>query len=106
MSDGRVGAAEYATRVNTAAALAAAGMGPAEAAEVLATRYAVSARQARRYLEAASAGPVPVPAATVVFTVRIPGELATRTRAHAAACGHTISAVVTSALEGHLRRCR
>jgi hypothetical protein len=106
MRGGRVGAAEYAARVNAAAALLAAGLGTAEAAGALASRYAVSARQARRYAEAAAAGPVPVPAATVVFTARIPGELAARTRAHAAACGRTISAVVAAALEDHLRRRR
>ena len=45
---GRVGDGEYAARVNAAVELAAAGTAPAEAARVLAARFGVSVRQARR----------------------------------------------------------
>ena len=48
---GRVGDGEYAARVNAAVGLAAAGTAPAEAAQVLAGRFGVSVRQARRYVE-------------------------------------------------------
>jgi len=50
---GRVGDSEYAVRVNAAVELAAAGTAPAEAARVLAARFGVSVRQARRYVDAA-----------------------------------------------------
>src|SRR4051794_25742323 len=45
-------------------------------------------RKPRRYVErAASSGPVQVPQATVVFTVKLPVALAARMRAYAAASG-------------------
>ena len=46
---GRVGGVEYAERVNAAAEMVAAGISVAEAARVLAGRFACSQRQARRY---------------------------------------------------------
>src|SRR5438046_9836592 len=49
-------AALHAERINAAADLAAAGVPAAEAARVLAGRFAVSARQARRYVDQAAAG--------------------------------------------------
>jgi hypothetical protein len=96
---GRVDRAEHARRVNAAAGLVAAGVPAAEAARVLAGRFAVSPRQARRYVDqAVAAGPVPVPETSVVFTVRLPAALAERVRAHARRSGTTISAVLTRAL--------
>ena len=48
-----------------------------EAARVLAGRFGCSPRQARRYVDqAAASGRVPVPEATVVFTVKLPARLA------------------------------
>src|SRR5260370_35579623 len=79
MAGGRVGDAEYAGRVNAAAELAEAGVPVAEAATVLAARFAVSVRQARRYVDQAVAeGRVEVPEASVVFTVKLPAALARR----------------------------
>lgn len=95
---------EYAERVNAAVELAESGMGAAEAARELAARYGVSARQARRYVDAAASGRVPVPEASVVFTVKLPASLATRVREHAHEAGLTISAVVAAALLEFLRR--
>jgi hypothetical protein len=106
MTGGRVGAAEQAARVNAAAEVAAAGAPAAEAARVLAGRYGVSVRQARRYLDAAAGGPVAVPPATAVFTVKLPVGLASRVRRHAAVSARPISAVVTQALEEFLARAR
>src|SRR2546427_13102675 len=81
MAGGRVGDAEYAGRVNAAAELAEAGVPVAEAATVLAARFAVSVRQARRYVDQAVAeGRVEVPEASVVFTVKLPAALARRAR--------------------------
>jgi hypothetical protein len=101
--DHRAGGAEHAARVNAAAELLEAGMPTAEAARVLAGRLGCSARQARRYADAAAAGGrVPVPEPGTVFTVRLPGRLAAAVREHARASGHTISAVVAQALEEFL----
>jgi hypothetical protein len=79
----------------------------AEAARVLAGRFGCSPRQARRYLDqAAASGRVPVPEATVVFTVKVPARLAGAVREHARISGRTISAVVAQALEESLARGR
>ncbi len=80
-------------------------MPAAEAARVLAGRFSVSVRQARRYVDqAAAGGRVPVPEPRTVFTVKLPGGLAGRVRARAREAGVTISAVVAQALEEFLSR--
>lgn len=104
MAGGRVGDAERAERVNAAAELLGAGHSPIDAAGILAQRFSVSQRQARRYVEAAVAGPVEVPEASVVFTVKLPASLAARVREHAHGSGSTISAVVARALTEFLQR--
>jgi hypothetical protein len=107
MAGGRVRAGEYAERINAAADLAEAGVPVAEAARLLAGRFGCSQRQARRYAErAALAGPVDVPQATSVFTVKLPAGLGAAVREHARASGRTISAVVAQALEEFLARSR
>jgi len=79
----------------------------AEATGALAGRFAVSVRQARRYVDqAAAGGRVPVPEASVVFTVKLPAGLAGRVRAYARERETTISAVVTRALTEFLSRGR
>lgn len=106
-ADRRAGAGEYAARVNAAAELVEAGVPLAEVARTLAGRFGVSARQARRYAEqAATSGRVRVPETSVVFTVKLPGGLAERVRAHARKRGITISAVVTRALTEFFARGR
>jgi hypothetical protein len=56
-----------------------------DATAALATRFAVSLRQARRYVDqAAATGRRPVPETTVVFTVKLPASLAARVRKKAA----------------------
>jgi hypothetical protein len=105
--DRRADSAGHAARVNAAAALAGAGVPPAEAARMLAARFTVSARQARRYVDqAAAVGQLPVPEPGVVFTVKLPGRLAAAVREHARESGRTISAVVAQALEEFLARGR
>ena len=77
------------------------------AARVLAGRFGVSVRQARRYADQAGAsGRVEVPEESVVFTVKLPAALAGRVRAHARESGTTISAVVARALTEFLARGR
>jgi len=101
----RVDGIEYARRVNAAADLVTAGLSALAAARVLAGRYEVSVRQARRYVEQAMvAGRVEVPEANVVFTVKLPGSLADRARAHARAGDATLSSVVARALAEFLQR--
>jgi len=107
MAGSRAGGAEYAVRVNAAAELIRAGMPTVQAAGVLAARWGVSTRQARRYLaQAAHGGLVPVPEASVVFTVKLPASLAVRVRQHAHEAGVTISAVVAKALSELVARGR
>jgi Ribbon-helix-helix protein, copG family len=104
---GRAGGGEHAERVNAAAELAGAGVPAAAAARVLAGRFGCSPRQARRYVDAAAAsGRIPVPEASVVFTVKVPARLAAAVREHARGSGRTISAVVAQALEEFLSRGR
>jgi hypothetical protein len=82
-------------------------MSTVEAARVLAQRWGVSTRQARRYVQrAAGGGPVQVPEASVVFTVKLPASLAGRVRRHAHEAGLTISAVAARALSEFLERGR
>lgn len=89
---------EHAERVNAAAGLLASGTAAVEAAHIVSQRFSVSVRQGRRYVEAATAGPVEVPEASVVFTVKLPASLAARVREHAHEQEVTISAAVTRAL--------
>ena len=104
MSGARVDDVGHAERVDAAAGLLAAGLVPMEAARVVAQRFSVSVRQGRRYVEAAVAGPVEVPEASVVFTVKVPASLAARVREYAHGSGGTISAVVARALTEYLQR--
>ena len=99
-----MGDSARAERVNAAAELLASGVAPVQAAGVLAQRFSVSVRQARRYVEAAAAVPVAVPETSVVFTVKLPASLAARVREYAHGSGSTISAVVARALTEFLHR--
>ncbi|TLQ47365.1 hypothetical protein [Streptomyces marianii] len=101
----RVDGVEYARRINAAADLVEAGMPATDAAHTMASRYGVSVRQARRYVEQAmAAGRVEVPETSVVFTVKLPGSLAGQVRAHARAREATLSSVVARALAEFLQR--
>ena len=103
----RAHAAQYATRVNAAADLLAAGLDVSRAARQLAQRHRVSERQARRYVERArDGGKVSVPAATQVFTVKLPMGLIRRLREYARGSQRTLSSLVTQAIEEFLRRMR
>ena len=94
-------------RINAAAQLVEAGVSVAEAAGVLAGRFGVSVRQARRYVDqAVVGGRVAVPEASVVFTVKLPAALAERVRAQAREAGVTISALVARALREFFDRGR
>ncbi len=101
----RARADQSARRVNAAAELLASGDDIAEATRQLARRYRISERQARRYVERArDSGPMEVPRAKVVFTVKLPVDLVRRVRRQAKKSGQTISAIVTLALNEFLER--
>lgn len=104
MAGGRVDGLRHAERINAAAELLASGMARVEAARLVAQRFSVSVRQGRRYVEAAAGGPVEVPQASVVFTVKVAASLVARVRQHAGEHELTISAVVTQALSEFLAR--
>jgi hypothetical protein len=99
MAGSRAGGVQYAQRVNAAADLLAGGASAVDAARVLAARFGVSQRQARRYVDqAVSTGRRVVPQPSVVFTVKVPPALVARVRRRAARSGVTISALVAEAL--------
>jgi hypothetical protein len=101
----RAGSSEYAERVNAAAELVDAGMSTVDVARVLADRFAVSQRHARRYVDHANSGDRVLAAeATTVFTVRLPTSVAAKVRARARESGGTISALVAQALTEFLAR--
>jgi hypothetical protein len=102
---GRATAAERAERTNAAAALVAQGVPVGEAVGVLAARFGLSERQARRYVDAARvSGPVAAPEPLVSFSVRLAAGLVTRVRGYARATEASVGAVVTEALDSFLRR--
>ncbi len=101
----RARADQAARRVNAAAELLASGCEIAEASRQLARRNRVSGRQARRYVERArDRGPVEVPRAKTVFTVKLPIDLVRRVRRQARRSRQTISGVVALALTEFLER--
>ena len=77
---------------------------PADAVRALQAEYALSERQARRYVNAALDRPegVAVPERTAVFTVRFAPSLIAGLREHARSRGLTLSATVTEAVRSYL----
>lgn len=96
--------ARKAERLNAAHGLLAAGQSMAEAAVSLSRRFAMSRRQAYRYLEEAQTIGRPVVAAepTAAVTFKLPPSLVDAVRARAAAEGVTISGLVSRALRAFL----
>jgi hypothetical protein len=106
MVDGRRARVEQvARRVNSATGLLDAGMDVMDATRMLARRYRLSERQARRYVERArDEGAMEIPARKVVFTVKLPAALSRRVRRVAASSGRSISSLVSQALSEFLER--
>ena len=98
--------AEKAERLNAAHGLLAGGQSVAEAALSLSHRFAMSRRQAYRYIEEARMIGRPVVAAepTAAVTFKLPPSLVDAIRARAAAEGMTISDMVSRALRAFLRQ--
>lgn len=78
----------------------------AEVVAEVARRYAISPRQARRYVQAAQqvGTAVPVPGPKVVFTVKLPADLVRRLHNLADQQRRTLSDLVSEALEDLLAR--
>ena len=76
----------------------------AEAARQLADQFALSLRQAYRYLEQAAAlnAPVPVVEPTVAITFRLPVSIVRALRVYARRRGLTLGQIVTQALAAFL----
>src|SRR5512133_2605669 len=99
----RANADEYAVRVNRAAILVRK-VSAADAVRALQAEFALSERQARRYVNAGLERPdgVPVPERTVVFTVRLAPSLIGGLRERAGASGQSLSAVTAEAVHAYL----
>jgi transposase-like protein len=102
----RAAAGEYVRRVNRAVRLVQRRKAPGAVIRELARVYAISARQAQRYVQAAQRvrAPLPVPEPKVVFTVKVPASVPPRVRARARAEGCSLSALVSRALTTYLGR--
>jgi predicted DNA-binding transcriptional regulator YafY len=100
----RVTAAEKAQRLNRARSLLQKCPHLPDAAGRLAEQFAISTRQAYRYLSQARklTAPVPVPDAKDVLSVRLPGSLIRRLREYSATTGTAVSELVARALQALL----
>jgi predicted DNA-binding transcriptional regulator YafY len=96
--------AQKAERLNAAHGLLASGQSVAEAALALSRRFAMSRRQAYRYIEEAQmiGRPVVAPELAAAVTFKLPPSLVDAVRARAAAEGVTISDMVSRALRALL----
>ena len=105
MASRRAYADEFAVRVNRAVVLLVE-LSPADAVRGLQAEFGLSERQARRYVNAASARPdvVVVPERTVVFTVRLAPSLIAGLRERARAGGQSLSAATAAAVAGYLEQ--
>ena len=95
---------QKAERLNAAHGLLARGLSVAEACVSLSRQFALSRRQAYRYLQEAQALPAPLPVAepSMAVTFKLPPSLVSGVRARAAADGTTLSETVARALSAYL----
>ena len=96
---------EKAQQLNAARGLLQRQVALPEAVRRLSREYALSERQAYRYLQQAAQldRPVEVPEATVPVTLKLPPRTVERLRKYARSSGLTIGAIVTGALNRFLR---
>jgi|SRR6266508_4751692 len=104
MAERRARGEEFASRINRAVELLALGSRPAAVRSTLEREYALSARQALRYVRAAQSAPegVVVPERTATLTVRLPVSVIAAARAGASRRGQGIGALTAAALSSHL----
>jgi len=79
-----------------------------DAVQQMVRECGISPRQAYRDLQVARRlrAPVPIPEATIAFTVKLPRGLVRTLRAQAATTGLSLSAIVSRALTAQLARSR
>ena len=96
---------EKAQQLNAARGLLQRQVALPQAVRRLSREFALSERQAYRYLQQASQldRPVEVPEATVPVTLKLPPRTIERLRKYARSSGLTIGAIVTGALDRFLR---
>ncbi|WP_287463630.1 hypothetical protein [Accumulibacter sp.] len=94
--------------MNSAFDLLVRGHSLSEAAQVLTESFALSRRQAYRYLQDAQGlvQPLPVAQPTIPVTIKIPGEIVGELRAYAQESGRTISEIVGCAVSVYLAKAR
>ena len=99
---------ERAKRINAAHELIKEHGTVARAVAAMVDRYKISKRQAYRYIhEAQKIGDkIPIPDSKITFTVKLSPKLIQITRDYAKVSGHTISEIVTRALEKYLYKGR
>lgn len=97
---------DLAERINAARSLIREGVSTEETVAEMMDRFAVSRRQAYRYLEQAQRikRRVSVPERKVVFTVKLPESLVSFLRRVAGSTGESLSALVAQALKTFLKR--
>ena len=95
---------QKAERLNAAHGLLARGLSVAEACVSLSRQFALSRRQAYRYLQEAQslAAPVPLGEPSIAVTFKLPPSLMSGVRARSAADGTTLSETVARALSAYL----
>jgi predicted DNA-binding transcriptional regulator YafY len=95
-------------RLNAAHSSLARGTGVTEAVVSLSRQFGLSRRQAYRYLqEARTIGhPVPVVAASVPITLKVPASIVREVRAYSVISGLTLSEIVTRAITAFLTAVR
>lgn len=99
---------QKALRLNAAHELLVRGVDLAEATEALIAQYAMSRRQAYRYLQQAQSMRRPVIAAepTIPVTIKVPADVVQKLRAYARHSDLTIGAIVARAVLSFLNRAR
>jgi predicted DNA-binding transcriptional regulator YafY len=100
--------AEKVQRLNSAFELLAAGYSLAAAADALCQSFALSRRQAYRYLLEARQLRAPAAAAqpTIPVTIKVPAQVVEKLRAYSAASGMTMGEIVSRAVSRFLARPR
>ena len=99
---------QKARRLNAAYGLLVRGLSVAEATMILSSDFAISRRQAYRYVRQARTleAPLPVTEPAIAVTVKLPGDVARRLRAHAASSGLTQGEIIGRALEAFIAQAR
>ena len=99
---------QKARRLNAAYGLLARGLSVAEATMTLSSDFVISRRQAYRYVRQARTldAPLAVTEPAIAVTVKLPGDVARRLRAHAATSGLTQGEIVGRALDAFIAQAR